>query len=73
MTQQQKEEVKICNEIRMARLEKAIETIEAENYGLKQRIKELEHEIRFATPTFAQPVEVIGEWYTTTSNKEKDS
>lgn len=65
MTQQQKEEVKVCNEIRMARLEKAIETIEAENYGLKQRIKELEDEIRFAVPTFTRPVEVIGEWHTT--------
>lgn len=64
MTEQQIDAQKICNEIRMARLEKQIETVEAENYSLKQRIEELENEIRFVYPPLKEPVQVVGYWNT---------
>lgn len=57
-------------EIRLAGLEKKIENIEAENYALLSRIRHLEDEIRFSTPRFDKPVEVVGSWKTT-SNTER--
>lgn len=69
MTEQEKINAKVCHEIRMARMEKQIETIEAENYRLRQKIKELEDEIRFTYPPLTEPVEVVGYW-ATTGNRE---
>jgi len=57
-------------DIRLAKLEKAIETIEAENFGLKQRIKELEDQIRYDFPPLKEPVEIIGSWHKTKGNSE---
>ena len=57
-------------DIKLARLEKAIETIEAENFGLKQRIKELEDQIRYNFSPLTEPVEVIGSWHKTKGNGE---
>ena len=48
----------IDQEIRMARLEKQIETVEAENYSLRQRVQELEAEMKFSLPTMREPVAV---------------
>lgn len=57
-------------DIRLAKLEKAIETIEAENFGLKQRIKELEDQIRYDFPPLKESVEIIGSWHKTKGNSE---
>ena len=43
----------IDQEIRMARLEKQIETVEAENYSLRQKVEELEAELKFSIPTIS--------------------
>ena len=55
-------------DIRLARLEKSIETMEAENFGLKQRIKQLEDQIRYDFAPLKEPVEVIGSWHKTKGN-----
>ncbi|NCZ96628.1 MAG: hypothetical protein EBZ44_05795 [Verrucomicrobia bacterium] len=55
-------------DIRLARVEKSIETLEAENFGLKQRIKELEDQIRYDFPPIKEPIEVIGSWHKTKGN-----
>ncbi|NDA26752.1 MAG: hypothetical protein EBZ05_07945 [Verrucomicrobia bacterium] len=55
-------------DIRLARMEKAIETIEAENFSLKQRIKELEDQIRYDFSPLREPIEVIGSWHKTKGN-----
>lgn len=65
MTAETKETIEVCHEIRMARLEKQIETIEAENYALKQKISYLEDQIRTSYPPLKEPIEVIGSWHTT--------
>ena len=54
----------------MARLEKQIETVEAENYSLRQKVEELEAELKFSIPTMREPVEVIGSWHKTKGNSE---
>jgi hypothetical protein len=55
-------------DIRLARVEKSIETLEAENFGLKQRIKELEDQIRYDFTPLTEPIEVIGSWHKTKGN-----
>ena len=60
----------IDQEIRMARLEKQIETVEAENYSLRQKVEELEAELKFSIPTMREPAEVIGSWHKTKGNSE---
>jgi len=57
-----------AEDIRLARLEKAIETIEAENFSLKQKVKELEDQIRYDFPPLKEPIEVIGSWHKTKGN-----
>lgn len=53
------------HEIRMAKLEKQIETVEADNFMLRVKIRELENQIRNQFPPLTEPVEVIGSWHTT--------
>lgn len=57
-------------DIRLARLEKTIETIEAENFSLKQKVKELEDQICRDFPPLREPIEVIGCWHKTKGNSE---
>lgn len=59
----------ISQEIQLARIEKAKETVEAENYALRQRIADLENELNSYSKPLTEPVEVIGRYYTT-GNKE---
>lgn len=65
MTAEIKETIDICHEIRMARMEKQMETIEAENYALRQKIAELEIQILASFRPLKEPIEVIGSWHTT--------
>ena len=58
----------IDQEIRMARLEKQIETIEAENYALRQRVAEMELELCYSFQPLKEPVEVVGSWHKTKGN-----
>jgi hypothetical protein len=57
-------------EIKLAKLEKAIETIQAENFGLMQRIIKLEDKIRYDFSPLNEPVEVVGSWHKTKGNQE---
>lgn len=52
-------------EIRMAKIEKQIQTLEAENFALRMEIKAMENTIRGIFPPLTEPVEVIGSWHTT--------
>ena len=58
----------ISQEMRMARLEKQLETIEAENYSLRQRIAEMELEICQKFQPLREPIEVVGSWHKTRGN-----
>jgi len=55
----------INEEIRIARMEKQIETLEAENESLRNKINRLELEICSSYPPLREPVEVVGSWHTT--------
>ena len=54
----------------MAKIEKRIETLEAENFALRQEIKDLENTIRGIFPPIKEPVEVIGSWVTTGNGQQ---
>ena len=55
----------IQQEIKMAKIEKQIETLEAENFFLRQEVKRLEAMVLANFPPLAEPIEVIGSWHTT--------
>lgn len=62
---------KIKQEIQMAKIEKRIETLEAENFALRQEIKDLENMVRGVFPPLTEPVEVIGSWVTTGNGQQQ--
>ena len=55
----------IQQEIKMAKIEKQIETLEAENFSLRQEVKRLEAMVLANFPPLTEPIEVIGSWHTT--------
>lgn len=55
----------IKREIKMAKIEKQIQTLEAENHFLKQEVKRLEEMLCERFPPLNEPIQVIGSWHTT--------
>lgn len=61
----------INQEIKMARIEKRLETLEAENFRLRQEIRNLEESLCAQFPPLTEPVEVIGSWVTTGNGQQQ--